>query len=322
MGFADRRYSQPDRSWRGSSTGAGDWSAVTTIVVANCVIWLACRAAGIVANESDAAGSWLDRFLSLSSDPSADVWQPWRIVTYGFAHSATSPFHLGFNMLALWFFGPEVEERMGRAEFYRFWFTAIVVSGLAWLASANVGPSGMGSTLVGASGAVMATLAVFIWHNPHQELLLWGILPIPAWALGILYFFSDVNGAYHHSGNVAHVAHIGGALFGLAYAWRGWHLGDLLEIPGRMLQSQSRFRVVRPDDSPSPRPVPRQAPDRSGPASPPRSTHQASTGLDADLHEAVDRILEKISRSGEASLSPEERETLTHASRRLKERLR
>jgi len=43
---------------------------------------------------------------------------------------------------------------------------------------------------------------------------------------------------------------------------------------------------------------------------------------DAELREAVDRILEKISRSGEASLTSEERETLTRASRRLKERLR
>ncbi len=322
MGFADRRYSEPDRSWRGSSPGPWDWSAVTTIVVANCAIWIACRVFGMIGDESAMAGSWLDRLLRLSSDPAADVWQPWRFVTYGFAHSATSPLHLGFNMLALWFFGPEVEERTGRREFFRFWIAAIVVSGLAWLASSFVGTGGAGSYLVGASGAVMATLAVFIWHNPHQELLFWGILPVPAWALGLLYFFSDVNGAYQHSGNVAHVAHIGGALFGVAYAWRGWDFGELLEIPGRLLQSQSRFRVVRPDDPPSPRPASRPAPQRPAASSPPRSAEGGSMGLDAELHESVDRILEKISRSGEASLTADERETLTHASRRLKERLR
>ena len=32
MGFADRRYAQPNRSWRGGSSGAGEWTAVTTII--------------------------------------------------------------------------------------------------------------------------------------------------------------------------------------------------------------------------------------------------------------------------------------------------
>jgi hypothetical protein len=104
---------------------------------------------------------------------------------------------------------------------------------------------------------------------------------------------------------VAHFAHIGGALFGLAYAWRGWNIGDLLEAPAQLLQARRRFRVVRPDDDPPPR-------------TPPRQTLED----DEALREAVDRILEKISRSGEASLTPQERDTLTLASRRLKERLR
>ena len=68
------------------------------------------------------------------------------------------------------------------------------------------------------------------------------------------------------------------------------------------------FALFRPDDEPAP-------PSRT----PPR---QASLEDDEALREAVDRILEKISRSGEASLTPQERDTLTLASRRLKERLR
>ncbi|MEI7905536.1 MAG: rhomboid family intramembrane serine protease, partial [Candidatus Firestonebacteria bacterium] len=80
-------------------------------------------------------------------------------------------------MLGVFFFGPEVEARIGRNEFFRFWLTAIVLAGLAWLVSVQFGRGGQAGLLVGASGAVTATLAVFIWNNPHQELLLWGILP-------------------------------------------------------------------------------------------------------------------------------------------------
>lgn len=317
MGFADRRYTPSDRSWRGSSSGFGEWSAVTTLVIANCAVWIVC----LLAHDLRPLALFgepatLPDLLALASSARLDLVEAWRFVTYGFAHSMATPWHLGLNMLALWFFGPEVEDRVGRAEFFRFWFAAVLVSGLVWLASMVGGGDGGRTTfLVGASGAVMATLAVFIWHNPHRELLLWGILPIPAWALGILYFFSDVNGAYHHSGNVAHVAHIGGAMFGLAYAWRGWDLGDLVEAPGRLLQAQSRFRILRPDDEPPARPAPRRGGE-------PAAAGSESPALDAELHESVDRILEKISRSGEASLTPEERDTLTRASRRLKERLR
>ena len=301
MGFADRRYAQPDRSWRGSS-GRGDWTAVTTIIVLNLAIWVAA----LVAARDLPINDW----LAMRGDLPRHLLQSYRLVTYGFAHDLSTPWHVGLNMLTLWFFGPEAEDRIGRTEFFRFWLTAVVVAGLTWMASVLVGNSAHAGSewLVGASGAVMATLALYIWHNPHQELLLWGILPIPAWALGLLYFFSDINGAYHGSGNVAHFAHIGGALFGLAYAWRGWNIGEWLESPLRFLKTGHRLRVHRPDD---------------GPAAPwGESRHASPPEDDAALRDAVDRILEKISRSGEGSLTPEERDTLTRASRRLKERLR
>jgi hypothetical protein len=146
-------------------------------------------------------------------------------------------------------------------------------------------------------------LAVFIWYFPRQTVLLWGVLPVPVWALGVLYFLSDLQGAATGGGNVAHVAHLAGATFGGLYAWRGWDLTDLLELPSRLWR-RTRMRVVRPDDD--------------GPARRPRADDED----DETLQQAVDRILEKISRSGASSLTPDERDTLTRASRRLKERSR
>jgi hypothetical protein len=157
---------------------------------------------------------------------------------------------------------------------------------------------GQGGRLVGASGGVMAVLAVFIWYFPRQTVLIYGVLPVPAWALGILYFFSDIRGAAAGVGNVAHVAHIAGATFGLLYAWRGWRLDGLAELPRQLRQASRRMRVVRPDDD--------------GP--------RGGDDDEETLQETVDRILAKISRSGASSLTAEERDTLTRASRRLKER--
>jgi phosphate uptake regulator len=127
---------------------------------------------------------------------------------------------------------------------------------------------------------------------------------VPAWALGLLYLVSDIGGIGDRTSNVAHVAHLAGALFGVLYAWRGWNLDGLVEVPtawARRFARRPRMRIVRPDD------------DRDTSARP---------GDDPQLDDEVDRILEKISRSGASSLSGAEQETLARASRRLKDRQR
>jgi membrane associated rhomboid family serine protease len=293
MGLSDRGYSRDH-----GQPFMADWTAVMTIMVANIAIW--------VANLVAAGTPPLAEFLSLQGDLPQHLLKAWELVTYGFVHSPVDPWHLVGNMLMLWFFGREVEEIMGRGEFYKFYFTAIVIAGLAWLASAQFLPHGGGSArLMGASGAIMAVFAVFIWYYPRQTVLLWFVLPVPVWALGLLYLVLDVQGAANGGGHVAHVAHIAGGIFGLCYAWQGWNLSRLGDLKNRFVGARRRMRVVRPDDDDDAGRGPsRRQPD------------------DEALQEAVDRILEKISRSGEASLTQAERDTLTQASRRLKERMR
>lgn len=300
MGFSDRGYSRDSHQ-----SFMADWTGVMTIMVVCVAVW--------VLNLVAAGEFQVSEFLSLQGDLPRHLLKVWELVSYGFVHAPLDPWHLIGNMLMLWFFGREVEEIMGRGEFFRFYFTAIVLAGLAWLASVQFFPDRGGTTanyhLMGASGAVMAVFALFVWTYPERTLLVWGVLPVPAWAIGLLYLVIDVQGAVNRSGNVAHVAHIAGALFGVCYAWRGWNLsgfGDMQERLQTQLKGLRRgMRVVRPPDD--------EDDDRSS-----RSRNRD----DVALQETVDRILEKISRSGEASLTQAERETLTQASRRLKERMR
>ncbi|MFM7107631.1 MAG: rhomboid family intramembrane serine protease [Planctomycetaceae bacterium] len=286
MGFQDRGYSS-----RGFGAGAA-WTAVGGLLAATVAVFIAN-----MLGPRDPAS--LNDLLALDGDLPRQPWRAWELVTYGFAHSmprgGALPWHIIGNMLTLWFFGRAVEDVLGRAEFLRFYVTALVVAGLAWLAGEALRPSGGNVQLVGASGAVTAVLAVFIWHYPHQTVLLWGILPVPAWALGVLYFVFDVQGATDSRSNVAHVAHLAGAAFGMLYAWRGWSLAGLGDLPARLAARRRGrgLRVLRPDDD---------------------------GGDDATLQQQVDRILEKISRSGSASLTQHERDTLERASRRLKDR--
>ena len=302
MGFQDRGYY---RSPTGGFTA--DWSAVNAIIVVNVAVWLAnLILAGDLFRELVSLKLSLNDLLCLRSDLPSRPWNAWTLLTYGFLHdgpsletprAAYNIWHIVFNMLTLWFFGRPVEAIMGRAEFIRFYCMAIVVAGLAWVIGERVSGLGGMSRLVGASGGVMAVLAAFIWYYPRETVLIYGVLPVPAWALGIIYLLSDLRGAGSQAGNVAHVAHLAGAAFGLLYAWRGWSLDALTEAPARLLTNlrRRRLRIVRPDDEPA---------DRDEPP----------------LEQEVDRLLEKISRSGEASLTAAERDTLTRASRRLKDR--
>ncbi|MFZ4636568.1 MAG: rhomboid family intramembrane serine protease [Pirellulales bacterium] len=304
MGFQDRGYSSDRRP-----TFASEWTAVNAIIALNIAIWLAnFILTGDLFRELFSLRLSLNDLLCLRSDLPTHPQNFWSLLSYGFLHDGPSleqpnnqysPMHLLFNMLTLWFFGRELEAVTGRGEFFRFYCAAIVFAGLAWVVGEGFG--GQGGRLVGASGGVMAVLAAFIWYFPKQTVLVYGVLPVPVWALGILYLVSDVRGAAEGSGNVAHLAHLGGAVFGLMYAWRGWQFDWLASVPAGWLARRRRMRIVRPDDE---RPL------------------SVRPGDDPRLDEEVDRILAKISRTGEGSLTAAERDTLTRASRRLKERSR
>ena len=129
--------------------------------------------------------------------------RPWTIVTYMFLHAGVM--HLAFNMLALFFFGPRVEERLGSRNF----LTLYVISGISGaLLSLIMGPS---AAVLGASAAVFGVMLAFAWFWPDAPIHIWGIIPIPARMLVIittvLSLWSGLGGA---RSNVAHFAHLGG----------------------------------------------------------------------------------------------------------------
>jgi membrane associated rhomboid family serine protease len=316
MGFQDRGYFRdPYGSY------ASVWSGVGILIALNVGIWLANFVlSGDLVREVFPLRLCLNDIFSLHTNLIEHPLHFWQLLTYGFLHDGPSlelqeklrtvgltqrysPFHLLGNMLMLFFFGREVEGVMGRAEFLRFYCAAIVMAGIAWVVGEQFQEPGIDVRLVGASGGVMAVLAVFIWYFPQQTVYFWGVLPIPVWALGVLYLAIDFGGAWSGGSStdsklvVAHVAHLAGAVFGLLYAWRGWSLEDLGTWAQRLFRRRPSLKVVSP----------------SG---------ESGEEDEASLAEAVDRILAKISRSGEGSLTPEERDTLARASRRLKDRSR
>jgi membrane associated rhomboid family serine protease len=148
-------------------------------------------------------------FASLVLIPMDLPLRPWTILTYQFLHGGF--LHLAFNMLALYFFGPRLEARLGGTRF----LTLYLLSGVAGAALSFLTPT---SAIIGASGAVFGVLLGFARYYPRERIYIWAIIPVEARILVIfLALFSVWAGFSGQGGNVAHFAHLGGFVGGWLY---------------------------------------------------------------------------------------------------------
>ncbi len=135
--------------------------------------------------------------------------RPWTVITYQFLHGGM--LHLAFNMLALFFFGPRLEARLGGARFLGLYLVSGIGGALLSFITPTVG-------IIGASGAVFGILLAFARYYPRERIYIWGILPIESRVLVVLLaVFSLWAGFGGTQDNVAHFAHLGGFVGGWAF---------------------------------------------------------------------------------------------------------
>jgi len=148
----------------------------------------------------------------------------WQYVTYLFLHAGG--FHLFWNMLVLWFFGPSLERFWGLPRFLRFYlivgagaglFHTIVmlISGKMWTAEGLV-------PLIGASGALFGILLAYALHWPDDVVYLMAVFPIKIkWLILIFAGFTFLNTIGPQTGYISHVTHLGGLITAFIYL-KGW----------------------------------------------------------------------------------------------------
>jgi len=307
MGIYDRDYYRPQRPsfrLRLPRTIVGWLIAVNVVVYAIDAIFL--RQPG------QPGPGPLARLFALKGATLVDPLSWWQFVTYAFVH-AVRPEHIFLNMFSLWLFGREIEGVYGPREFLRVYLYMAVAGGLVW-AAVNSLPSGnVQASVIGASGAVAGLVILYALHFPRRTLLLFFVVPVPAWIAGVLMVVFDAYGAVASAGGqegenrVAFIVHLAGATAAFAYYQLGWSFGRLVprRLSWRWPRLRPRLRVHRPDDEPEPRDTPAVGPSLTD---------------DPAIGDEVDRILEKISRHGKDSLTRQERRTLEDASRRYQKR--
>ncbi len=217
---------------------------------------------------------------ALAFVPSRILVQPWTVITYMFVHGGFT--HILFNMIALYFFGPRVEERLGAKRF----ITLYMLAGISGAALSMVfAPR---SPIIGASAAVFGVMLAFARFWPRAQIYIMGVLPIEArfavMGMVLLALWSGLQGS---RGGIADFAHLGGFVGGWIYlAWldrtagtKRFRAKTVTAVPREVLGNWKRVD--------------------------PKSVHEVN-------RDEVNRILDKISAQGLGSLTPQERVFLSN----------
>lgn len=151
---------------------------------------------------------------------------PWTFITSQFLHGGL--LHLGGNMLFLWIFGDNLEDRMGRLGFLAFY----LLSGVAAAIAQIVPDPGSTLPMVGASGAIAGVMGGYLLMFPRARvdvllifIVFFKVIPVRAWAVLAIWFAIQVLSgisAPPSQGGVAYWAHAGGFAAGLGLTVPLW----------------------------------------------------------------------------------------------------
>ncbi|MEL6613401.1 MAG: rhomboid family intramembrane serine protease [Pseudomonadota bacterium] len=135
----------------------------------------------------------------------------YRFFTAGFLHVGIA--HLAFNMITLFFFGPVVEGILGPARFALLYIGSDVAANALTMARHRKNPT---YSAVGASGAISGVVFSYCLFDPFGLLYIFLAIPMPAILFAVLYVVFSVQASRQGGGRIAHEAHLGGAIGGLA----------------------------------------------------------------------------------------------------------
>ena len=215
--------------------------------------------------------------------PALVLQRPWTVITYAFLHGTI--FHILFNMLALYWFGPRVEERLGGQHFITLYGISAVGGALSSFLTPMV-------AVIGASGAIMGVLIAYANYWPRERFFIYGVIPVQAWMLVAIYVVMDIGGVGGIGGaGIAHFAHLGGFASGYLYlkwldfrsparAWKKQVDGTAAPKALGTTESLRRWKSIRLDD------------------------------LHPVNRDEIVRLLKKVEAEGPSSLTPEQRATL------------
>lgn len=144
----------------------------------------------------------------LALNPAFVAARPWTLITHMFVHGNLS--HLLVNMIVLFFFGTELERRVGESKFLQIFIISGLVAAIGQMAAVPTG------SMVGASGALFGVMGCLAVIAPEITVLIYFVIPLSIRAAIVLFAVIDFA-LMGSADSIAHMAHITGLLAGLAY---------------------------------------------------------------------------------------------------------
>lgn len=223
-----------------------------------------------------------------------DFWnRPWSLLSYQFLHGGV--FHFLFNMLLFWMAGPEIYQALGVKRFWGFSLGSGALAGIIaipiyyWMGTYTV--------VIGFSGSLMAFL---LWYGnmfPNRQILLFFVFPLKMkYAVYVFAGIDLLSSASNTETGIAHLVHLGGFAAGLLFWWV-WN--DKRARLGYNPWGSSRLSSYKSLHQSEPLVK--------------KGNENADTFFEENLE--LDKILQKISKSGFESLSQNEKAKLDEISK-------
>lgn len=278
------------------------------LVYLNVGIFLVVAVAGIVLQLFNTTAGNLLNWFELPASLSRFVIQPWSVLTYMFLHA--NLWHLLFNMLWLYWFGALFLQFFSARHLQGLYLLAGICGGVLYMAAYNLFPYFRPMTdyafLLGASASVLGIVAATAYREPNYPIRLLLIGTIRLKYLALIVIGLDVLSITADNAG-GHIAHLGGAVAGW---WWAASLGKGTDLTRWINRVSSWVTALF-------RPQPRK---------PKMKVHygaNADRQKDYDYNarkkaqnDEIDRILDKLKKSGYESLTTEEKKSLFDASKR------
>lgn len=250
------------------------------------------------------------KYFSAPGDPSLLLYKPWSIITQLFTHGSFG--HFIFNMIALYFSGRIFISFFGERRLLLTYFLGgifgYIIHIIAYYSFPGLSANGVAG-LMGASGSVFAIFVASAVHKPSYPVHLFGVFKLPLFVIAALYVLSDLMGIGSND-QVAHFAHLGGALFGGLSVINAFSSKNFMNRIDRFIfkLKLGSFSFKRKPKKPKMRVCEST-----------KASKQTDDEYNADKagHKArIDAILEKISKKGYEGLTKEEKDILFNESKR------
>lgn len=242
------------------------------------------------------------QYLQLPSSPELLLYRPWTVFTYMFTHFDF--LHILFNMLWLYWFGGLFLNFFSERQLGGLYLLGGIAGAALFMAAYNIFPYfqtvASSSYLMGASASVMAIVFAVSFYRKDLEINLFLIGRIRLIYLAIFTLLIDFLAITSDNAG-GHIAHIGGALFGIWFASRIRSGNDLTAPMNRLLDWFVNLRKRKPKMH-----VTHKRPESDYEYN--HRKHQEGT--------EIDMILDKLKRSGYESLSADEKKRLFDASKK------